>query len=456
MTVRRLFISIISLAFLAQYAILAQDPSGRDVPKPSPKKEAPAPTKKVTKPASTSESTTTSKPKATPTPAPQVKNTDSPSAAGKSSGTSRTPATSSPAASTERARLILTAPSGSDIEFNGKKYTIDRSGKLTIDDIPTGRHQMTVSAAEFEPWKGTVTVTAPVTGFTAPVRTREATGRITVFINEPGTELFIDGNSQGVKSVAGQPITISGLKQGNHEVLAVREGFEDWKSNVPVSAGLSKTLNIAMRIRLNLEMAPIESGEFMMGDDKGPKSSKPAHTVVLGTFEIMKSEVTNRLYKAFLDETSRSAPLGPGWRDRELLGGYELKPVVYVSWEDAQAFARWISQKAEKEYRLPTEAEWERAMRAAGNQIDSVGRVWEWCADWYDQNYYKKGERMNPKGPQKGQRIKVQGKEGEARVIRGGEFKQSNLDDNVAVREGWVATRGRADIGFRLVRDIKP
>jgi len=326
---------------------------------------------------------------------------------------------------------------------------------LTIEDVLTGRRQLSVSAAEFEPWKGTVTVTGPVTGFAVPIRTREATGRLTVFISEPGTELFVDGQPQGVRSVAGQPITVSGLKHGNHEIRAVRDGFEEWKGSVAVSAGLSKTLNIAMRIRLDAEMVGIQGGEFMMGDDKGRKEAKPAHTVVVDGFEISKSEVTNRMYKAFLDETSRPAPLAPGWRDHDLLAGYEDRPVVYVSWEDTQTFARWFSQKTGRDYRLPTEAEWERAMRSAGDKLDSVGRVWEWCSDWYDQNYYKKGERANPKGPQRGQKIKVQGKEGDARVIRGGVFKSSQLDDNVAVRDGWVATRGRADIGFRLVREAK-
>lgn len=455
MAVRRLMISIVALTFLSLIVVSAQDPSGRDVPKSSPKKEATPPAKKVTKPATAAEPTPTPTPKvkSTPTPTPppaaQLKNTDSTPTAAKpsSSKSSSTP--------TERARLILTAPAGSDIELEGTHYTIDRSGRLTIDDVATGRHQISVTAPDYEPWKGSVAVSGPVTGFTVPLRTRESTGRITVFVNEPGTQLFVDGNPQGIKSIAGQPMTISGLKQGNYEIRAVRDGFDDWKGNVAVAAGTSKTLNISMRFRLDPEVVLIPSGEFTMGDEKGPKDSKPEHVVVVGTFEISQNEVSNRLYKSFLDDTNRQAPLAPGWRDRELISGYEDKPVTYVTWEDTQLFARWLSQKTGKDYRLPTEAEWERAMRSAGDRIHYVGRVWEWCADWYDQNTYKKGQKMNPKGPDRGQKMKVQGKEGETRVIRGGVFKFNELAENVAVRDRWVATRGRSDIGFRLVRDIK-
>jgi len=455
MTVRRLMFSIVALTFLSLIVVSAQDPSGREVPKSSPKKETPTPAKKVTKPATATDPTPTPTPKAkstpspTPTPSTQLKNTDSGSTAAKP------PPSKSSSASTERARLILTAPVGSDIELDGIHYTVERSGRLTIDDVTTGRHQMSVTALDYEPWKGTVAVTGPVTGFTVPLRTREATGRITVFVNEPGTQLFVDGNPQGIKSITGQPITISGLKQGNYEIRAVRDGFDEWKGNVAVTAGTSKTLNITMRSRLDPEVVLIPSGEFTMGHDKGPKESRPEHPVVVGTFEIAQVEVTNRIYKAFLDETNRQPPLAPGWKDRSLVSGYEEKPVTYVTWEDTQLFIRWLSQKTGKDYRLPTEAEWERAMRSAADRIHYVGRVWEWCADWYDQNQYKKGQKMNPKGPDKGQKMKVQGKEGETRVIRGGVFKFNELNENVFVRDRWVATRGRSDIGFRLVRDVK-
>ena len=288
-----------------------------------------------------------------------------------------------------------------------------------------------------------------------PIRSRESTGRLTIFINEPGADVFIDGKPQGMKSVAGQPLTISGLKQGRHEVRAVRAGFEDWNENVAITAGLSRTLNINLRVLLDPEVVLVPGGEFRMGDEDGPKDAKPAHLVTLDTFEIADREVSNSQYKAFLDDTNRPAPLAPGWSDRDILSGYEERPVVYVSWEDAMLYARWVSQKSGKNYRLPTEAEWEKAVRTSHNRLTSIGKVWEWCADLYDEDYYKKSERSNPQGPTKGKKIKVQGKDGEGRVIRGGTFKPDRLDQNVTVRDAYVATRGRGDIGFRLVRDTK-
>jgi len=208
-------------------------------------------------------------------------------------------------------------------------------------------------------------------------------------------------------------------------------------------------------LRLDPEVVLVPGGEFKMGDEDGEKDARPVHLVSVDGFEVAESEVSNRHYKMFLDETSRPAPLAPGWQDREIMSGYEERPVVYVSWEDAQAFARWLSLKSGKSYRLPTEAEWEKAVRMSNNRLASIGKVWEWCADLYDENYYKKSERVNPQGPTKAKKIKVQGKEGEARVIRGGTFKPEKLDQNLAVRDSFVATRGRGDIGFRLVRDLK-
>lgn len=436
-----------------------QDPTGRDVPKTAPaeKKSAPAakksgkaasrPTPTPKTPASSTSGTERSEKSTTarPTPTPSKSTSSTPASIPASGGT---------AASGERARLILTAPPGSQIEIDGIiKYTVDRTGRLQIDDLTAGRHQIVVIAPDHEPWRGAVTVNAPETGFSVPIRSRESTGRLTIFVNEPGAEIFIDGKSQGTKSVAGQPLTISGLKQGRHEVRAVRAGFEDWNESVTITAGLSRTLNINFRVRLDPEVVLVPGGEFRMGDDDGPKDAKPAHLVTLDTFEIAEREVSNSQYKMFLDDTNRPGPLAPGWRDREIMSGYEERPVVYVSWEDAVLYSRWVSQKSGKNYRLPTEAEWEKAVRTSHNRLTSIGKVWEWCADLYDEDYYKKSERRNPRGPSKGKKIKVQGKDGEGRVIRGGTFKPERLGLNIFVRDAYVATRGRGDIGFRLVRD---
>ncbi len=314
---------------------------------------------------------------------------------------------------------------------------------------------MVATAAGHEPWRGVVNVEAPVTGFSVPLRTRETTGRLTIFINEPGTEVSIDDQPQGVKSVAGQPVTISGVRPGQRIVRAVKNGFLEWRENIPMTAGLSRTVNITLKPKLDAEVVRVPGGEFSMGDDNGPQDARPGHMVLVSDFEVALSEVTNRIYKQFVDETSHVAPISPVWKGREYNEGVDDDPVVGVSWDDADAFCKWLSQQTGKRYRLPTEAEWEKAARTVGARFISIGRVWEWCSDWYDANYYRRSARVNPAGPPRGQRVRVQGRQGEGRVIRGGEFRASALASRTIGRDAFISTRGRGDLGFRLVRDVR-
>lgn len=414
---------------------LAQNPTGRDIPPKKPEK-----VEKVEK-----------KP-ARPTPTPNARRSPTQPAAGRQASAASGSGTA-PAATT--ARFVISAPPGAVIEIDGReRHTVDRSGNLILDSIAVGSHQLSVTATGHTAWRGAVQVSAPASGFTVPMRSTETTGRLTVFISEAGTELFIDGQPQGFKSVAGQPITVSGLKAGSHEVRAARSGFEEWRETVQVTTGLSRTVMVNLKPKLEPEMIRIPGGDFVMGDDRGEKDARPAHQVTLRAFEIATLEVTNRLYKTFIDAAGHAPPLV--WLGRNYPQGQADSPVVGIRWADAEAFCRWLSQQTGKRYRLPTEAEWERAVRARGSEFASIGRVWEWCADWYDAAYYKRSESLNPAGPPRGKRVKKQGLEGEARVIRGGNFGPKALDERAAMREFFIAERGRPDIGFRVVRETAP
>jgi formylglycine-generating enzyme required for sulfatase activity len=118
------------------------------------------------------------------------------------------------------------------------------------------------------------------------------------------------------------------------------------------------------------------------------------------------------------------------------------------------AFCKWLSEQTGHRYRLPTEAEWEKAAKLGGGQYKSAGKVWEWCSDWYDPNYYRLRERINPQGPASGKRHKMLGREGEAKVIRGGGFGFGSLARRAAVRDFFFPTMTRSDIGFRIVREV--
>jgi formylglycine-generating enzyme len=160
-------------------------------------------------------------------------------------------------------------------------------------------------------------------------------------------------------------------------------------------------------------------------------------------------------------------------------------PAVYVSWNDATAFCKWLSEKEKLNYRLPTEAEWEYSCRAGtntmyscGNQFsvevgnaggkkyqdgyrwiapvgtflansfglyDMHGNVEEWCSDWYDEDYYETSPTDNPQGPNDGTR----------RVARGGSFENQEILLRSAARSDGLPAIAHNSRGFRVVRTVE-
>ncbi|MCK5055530.1 MAG: SUMF1/EgtB/PvdO family nonheme iron enzyme, partial [Candidatus Aminicenantes bacterium] len=240
-------------------------------------------------------------------------------------------------------------------------------------------------------------------------------------------------------------------------------------------------------------MIKVEKGEFIRGSDAGRKREKPVRTIYLDAYMIGKYPVTNEEYKNFIDDGGYAnedfwTPEGWQWKEkekiRESLFWHDRKwngpnfPVVGVSWYEACAYVEWLSHKTGEKYRLPTEAEWEKAARGEDGRtypwgegidknkcnydetglnrtgpvgifpdgkspygcFDMAGNVWEWCSDWHDEKYYKKSPDKNPEGPATGV----------LRVLRGGDWVNDASHVRAAYRDRDVPSSRWYDIGFRL------
>ncbi len=128
---------------------------------------------------------------------------------------------------------------------------------------------------------------------------------------------------------------------------------------------------------LQASFVEIPGGTFQMGRNDGPLQERPAHAVTVNTFFMSPTEVTNAEFLEFVRESGHAPP--PYWPNGNPIFGQELWPVVYVSIDDAKAFAAWRSKRDNAEYRLPTEQEWEYAARG-GDQ----NHLYPWGATWSD------------------------------------------------------------------------
>jgi formylglycine-generating enzyme required for sulfatase activity len=198
-----------------------------------------------------------------------------------------------------------------------------------------------------------------------------------------------------------------------------------------------------------MEFVWVSGGCYQMGNNDGDSDEKPVHEVCVDGFWMGRYEVTIDQYRKFLQATGDTD--GVDWDDDDCPirkgGSYSLtrntfgrdgdQPMVEVSWYGARAFADWLSRKSGKDFRLPTEAEWEYAARSGGKRVkypwgnslgsgnancdgcgsrwddertapvgsfdpndsglyDMAGNVWEWCRDVYDSDAYSRHSRNNP------------------------------------------------------------
>jgi len=241
------------------------------------------------------------------------------------------------------------------------------------------------------------------------------------------------------------------------------------------------------------KLVKIPAGNFQMGSNDGRKNERPIRTVTVQPFYMQQHEVTWDQYQRCIDDeecfntmkaSDRKFGIKPdyGW-------GKGSRPVINVSWYDAQRYITWLNAQTGRQFRLPTEAEWEYAARAGtttkyswgdaedcakahfgthgvsdyvcGNKVfgtmpvksykpnafglyDMHGNVWEWVHDCWSSSY--EGHRND------GSALSFEGCE--ANVLRGGSWVRKASAARSSNRS-WGVT-GAFDFGFRLVESIKP
>ena len=225
----------------------------------------------------------------------------------------------------------------------------------------------------------------------------------------------------------------------------------------------------------------VPGGCYQMGDTFGEGNSDetPVHEVCVNGFYMGQYEVTQGEYTKIMGSNPSKFKNGDNF------------PVEEVSWNDARDFIKKLNDRSGKNYRLPTEAEWEYAAREGGKKVrfgtgkdtigpdeanfdarnkykkaysragqyreqttpvgsfspnslglyDMSGNVWEWCRDWHGREYYGSSPKDNPPGPSRGS----------YRVARSGGWNNYPVIGRVAYRRSVIPGFMYGDLGFRLV-----
>ena len=317
-------------------------------------------------------------------------------------------------------------------------------------------------------------------------------GNLSVNFKPFGSDVYVDGVKVGQS-----PRVFNGVLVGNHNVEIRKSGYTTSRQTVTISEGQTasisgsltstastsstnalssnssspsgNTITFPVKNGINIEMVKVEAGSFNMGatsEMENPfEDEKPVHRVTLtNDYYIGKYEVTQALWKTVM-----------GNKPSRFKG--DALPVEQVSWNDCQKFITKLNKLTGKNFRLPTEAEWEYAARggkksrgyqysgsntlgdvawyydnsgikthAVGTKqpnelgiYDMTGNVFEWCQDWRDS--YSSSPLVNPMGAASGSN----------RVRRGGSWGSSARGCHTSFRNGNAPDDRYGSLGLRLV-----
>jgi formylglycine-generating enzyme required for sulfatase activity len=249
------------------------------------------------------------------------------------------------------------------------------------------------------------------------------------------------------------------------------------------------------RLDIEPELILIPAGSFRMGSTAEElaglperfQSEIPQHQVSLPAYRIGRYLVTNLQYQAFVEATGHSPPRH--WEGGQLPLELSDHPVVNVSWEDAMAYCLWLSEVSGRAYRLPTEAEWEKAARGTDRRIypwgndwdktrantqeagigattpvgqyspagdspyglaDMAGDVWEWTQSLWGRDFEKPDFKYPYDSADGREDLEAEG----LRVLRGGSWNNDRYFARCAARVEYILDLRNVNLGFRLVFPI--
>jgi formylglycine-generating enzyme len=274
------------------------------------------------------------------------------------------------------------------------------------------------------------------------------------------------------------PVDSCGPNYTSKSITGNFDSSKTYSFRVRARAGANSSAASNAMARTSGSWVFVVGGTFQMGRDDGDRDVRPVHSVTLSNFYISKFEVTVQEYRKYTTATNKPFPAAPaeGWNDNH--------PIVNVTWNDADAYCRWLDSTTGKGVRLPTEAEWEYAARGGVNSLhyaysggntvgdvawyflnssngtssvgmkqpnelgiyDMSGNAWEWVYDW--QGSYSYLAQTNPKGPALG---------GTYKVFRGGSWFNYGLAENecrVDTRYYYSPDRKVSDGGFRIAKQL--
>ena len=395
------------------------------------------------------------------------------------------------------AQVTLKTNEGADIYVDGNRLGTTRwTGTLEL-----GEHSVEARQASHHTAYTNVRITPQSAGQTITLNNPlPIYGSLIVDGSPADVAVYVDG-----KKVGTSPLFVSELLVGSHTVRLEKDGYDQQEKTVQIAENQESMLDFTLAKEtpkalpqpvpdasstgnqtftvngVSFTMIAVKGGTFTMGATAEQGSDaysdeKPTHQVTLSDYYIGETEVTQKLWQAVMGTTIQERAK-KGMHDTSLNGVGNSYPMYYISWDDCQTFITKLNQLTGKNFRLPTEAEWEYAARggqksrgykyAGSNTLsdvawhtgnsgskthpvkqkqanelglyDMTGNVCEWCQDWYGN--YGSAAQTNPIGPSSGS----------GRVRRGGGWNYSASCCRVAYRYYGSPGDRYGYLGFRVV-----